>query len=534
MSGDNFADYDGIACDFVGLSESKATYVNFNTITCMAPPSQTAYASSIETANGVVFSDFKIPMYHSEAGLKLDGTDDMLEVTGLDVSKKSTIGMWAYFGEATVGTEKNAFLTIYDTFVPTVPANSKSAALMLVQEVSCFIILASFNNGSSVTLGTTGQVVKPNMWHYVSTVFDNTAQTMELTVDQVAAGSVKVPVKFTSPNMQVGGACKPVAGTTPPSCTQIQAAIGSWNGTVDQLTVFEKSLSSCEMEQVMWGNLTSTDLCPVGDGKQVDVYEKMSLEVRFNDFVPAEILKDGRGRYTVKRYPWTTANDSPKIIRTTVPYLAPSLSNPRRLTYAPVDIAYTPVDGNFKAHVLQCGTDALSIRGVDFCTPAPAPNKGNTYFPYLQSQKASVDGYEEVTAFGFGFAPSPFLKCMQDGSAIDAIYVNMGEIKCVVPPATNVGSTEIKASNEAGAYAACGTTTEEIVTYPEKLVMSELALYFDGVGDFAYSETAADGLSEDTGVTFGAWFYPMGGNSTEEQPIVCFTDPCTPAGCRPV
>ena len=237
-------------------------------------------------------------------------------------------------------------------------------------------------------------------------------------------------------------------------------------------------------------------------------------------------LIDAAGLYTASLFPVVLA-DRPKVVRTTVPFLAPSLNNPRRLTYAPVDIAYTPDYGRFTAHANHCARDQRNQRAVDFCTPAPRPNKANTYFPYLQSQAAGIDGFEKVTAFGFGYAPSPYLKCMQDGKTIDALYVDMGEIKCVVPPAETVGSTTLEATNMAGAGAGCGEDTVEGVEFPSKLVMSELAIYYDGVRDFAYSETAAEGLGPETGVTFGAWFYPMNDDATSEQPIVCFSDPCT-------
>ena len=160
---------------------------------------------------------------------------------------------------------------------------------------------------------------------------------------------------------------------------------------------------------------------------------------------------------------------------TGVPFLAPTFSLKRRLesSCAPTTIAVADTLRFTQKHY-NFGPNR------EFAWPKPTPNYCAGDYDYLLSGVVSPDGYDAVQLVGFGFAPSAFLTCIQDGTVVGAKYVGLDEITCDVGISPYPGYYPIAMSQD---YTTSCGHEPDVLKSPTDLTVKELTLLFDGVDD---------------------------------------------------
>jgi hypothetical protein len=264
------------------------------------------------------------------------------------------------------------------------------------------------------------------------------------------------------------------------------------------------------------------------------------------------------------------ATSAPSLQFVTAPYLPPSFNLRRRKLCGNVRIAvgsrYEAFQlsgrtlsevGNFMyVDVNMMDTDATGYdSGVaTLAEPMPQPNRCEEHHDFLSESVVPVEGLflpdfnddtlescveQGVTVYGFGFAKSPWLQCMQgdgeDGmSATSAHYISAGEVRCTASPTELPYKYKFAVTNNYLAASevnttACDDSPKTVpVETPEMLQTKDASLYFDGENTYVYAPAVSTGFTE-TGVTFGAWFYPTRAttpSNNQQEPIVAFGTDC--------
>lgn len=254
----------------------------------------------------------------------------------------------------------------------------------------------------------------------------------------------------------------------------------------------------------------------------------------------------------------------------TTPYLPPSFNAARRKVCGNVRIAVgsrleatdTAAQslsqvGNFMyADVNGMDLDATGYSGTTLpevvAEPAPVPNRCEQHHPFLSTRMVPVEGLalpepyvapvescveQGATVFGFGFAKSKWLRCMQGDaegelSPTAAHFINAAEVRCSTAPTDLPYHYKFAVSNNYVADSGCEDAPEPVAAEtPEHLYTKDASLFFDGEHTYVVNNNGlSDGLNN-TGVTFGAWFFPTRalvppGNAEEQEPVVAFSTEC--------
>ena len=258
------------------------------------------------------------------------------------------------------------------------------------------------------------------------------------------------------------------------------------------------------------------------------------------------------------------ASTMPSLKFVTVPFLPPSFNAPRRKICGSVFMATSSRD-----QAVSTGGASLSDTGkfmfadINFLDntsggytgsvyslgePAPVPNRCEENHQFLVDSQVPVEGYmlpepwipslsqcteTGATVYGFGFAKSPWLKCMQgdaggDLSSTSTHYISSAEVRCTAEGTATPYKYKFGVANnyleEDEACEAAPMTTP--VETPEMLQTKDMSLYFDGDSTFVMANGVSDEVNS-TGVTFGAWFFPTRSTADPQQePVVAFTTEC--------
>lgn len=170
--------------------------------------------------------------------------------------------------------------------------------------------------------------------------------------------------------------------------------------------------------------------------------------------------------------------------------------------------------------------------------PAPLPPLCISPITSLTPNQIPLDGYDSVTVYGYGFAKSPFVKCLlhvtDDNGDVTAVefpltVMTPGSVKCDIRNYSFPSGDFAVTVEQGGSPASHGCALKNI-TAPLSVALRirEMALYFDGEDDYIQVTDLPDAIRSPSfnGVTFGAWFYPLSNTTCEEQPIMCFIAPC--------
>eukprot|EP00899_Mesostigma_viride_P026947 jgi/Mesvir1/7437/Mv19218-RA.1 len=308
-----------------------------------------------------------------------------------------------------------------------------------------------------------------------------------------------------------------------------------YGGLVEELTVWKRAVTACEMWELMWAPNTTRSLRdPVCNTVETDIEPYKVLHVNYNNFDPSQWVVEDSSPTLSNGYvvdgSSNTVNLEPDYLWTTVPFLPPSLSE-----------SVTPelVCADTSEVIWNAPGTADNGRWVG---PIPRHVPGGrceSYYENLVDAVITVDGYQTTTALGFGFAKSRWLKCVVDGELVPATLVGFDEVACGIPALDSPGEYAFGVSNNAAPYdldsSPCafqnttGKWVPDVEKAPGPLSVLEMALYFDGDDDFVESpgvNNKAVDLGQFPGLTLSAWFYPMNDDSCKEQPIACFSSPC--------
>ena len=636
IRGSNFAESKFLRCNFGGLGSSAAEVVEYDTrgglmtptaIRCKAPGSLKATAAPLDVSNdgAASFTDFNIPVYFTEAAAYFDSAS-LMEVDPSATPWMSdgwSIGMWFNIHEPSAGQSvpmhmlalewTTAGATVDDYLMLRYNFNSSTATAGELE------VASSSDSGVLIsTRGIPGKEISimhgSSGWHYAM-ITVTPEGLLTLYMDGDMAGEANVTAPGADATLWVGGR---FVGNPTPISTALSPENSPFLGYMDELSIFSKVVSVCEMRLWMWGNSTQEHGCPSGKHEEgVSKPEYMptpsdllahfsfggisydhgalspgpfSLQVwnpatlRYDlqatgagwtssvtDGVLVDgVLSDGTAQPTFVQYGTSLLVDdngaqAPTVKYVTVPFLAPSFNAPRRkicgnvkiatgsreeaaisLGYALSDVGnYMYADINF---LDNAGVGGYSGLTVPLGEPAPRPNRCEEDHQFLVDSVVPVEGYflsdtpptstcqeSGAAVYGFGFAKSPWLMCMQgddDGelSPTSAQFISEAEVRCSAAPTERPFKYKFAVSNNhVEESEACDKGPEpEVVETPEMLSTKDTALYFDGVSTFAEATSVSNGLS-DTGVTFGAWFYPTRPDSAvsaEQEPIVAFTTAC--------
>lgn len=148
-----------------------------------------------------------------------------------------------------------------------------------------------------------------------------------------------------------------------------------------------------------------------------------------------------------------------------------------------------------------------------------------------------LDGLNELVLSGYGFASSAFSSCFilfrNTTQYFSPVSIEDSRVVCDfsnldLPP----GYYDIGFSQGGLVEECCFNARKTVAT--SRLMLSEMALYFDGVDDFV---TVPDIISvpsvvgEDNdgfrAMTFGTWFFPTTNATLQQQPIICLIGECS-------
>lgn len=496
ITGDNFAQSEFLKCH-IGGDVVKATFVNEETIKCTVPGSKAASASLVQVSNGGSTKDLYVPLYRMEIALSLNTSTD--SVTGSVDGKLTTggtVGMWilpedvTFSGEPTVFSFDDAPGKLFEVKL------TSSGSIKLVNKLGATVI----DSSASVTTGS---------WAYIAVSFTSTG-TAVMMVDGASVGTSTGVDLGTSKNLVLGGS-------------------GTMTILYDEVAVWSAVLTECEISHHMWGKYSMGPFCPVGAGVEAEpnkdkvVFYQFDTEASVATTITSVTDSTGTSDGTV-----STSTGTPTLKFTTVPFLPPSFSakKPILSTCPSTTIGYdTHAKVQFQSENLGFGPNRA------FSYPLPAPSTCGEYYDYLRDQKIPFDGYDDVTVYGFGFAPSSFLKCKQGDDMIDAIYKNYDEIACKSTGFSIPGEYNLFVSNDAltscyaGLIAGKRPIEPTFLAVPQAAEAKEAAMSFTGSKDYVYADNISSGLNN-TGVTFGAWFYPKTVSTGSEGVLACFATAC--------
>lgn len=490
VKGDNFAQSQYLKCH-IGDDVVPATFVNEETITCVAPGSKEASASLVTVANGGPNHSLYVPLYEMEIAMHMDTSVTGGLTFSAAFGSQATVGTWILVEDITLSTEPAIFSVFSDLAM-----GGQASKLFEVKIASTGHVKLVSKVGATIASSTTALTV--GSWSYVALTVDSSGDAV-LMVDGKSEG--------TGNGVSLADAKDVVIGNS-----------GTMTCLVDEVSVWTKALTECEVSHHMWGKFSNAPFCPVGAGVEAEPNKDRVVYLEFNKEADVGVdinLADNSagGANGVK------VSGSLTLKFTTVPFLAPSFSakKPVLSTCASTTIGY---DSNAR---LQFQSQNLGFGpNSDFSYPLPVPSTCGEYYDYLRDQNIPFDGYDDVTVYGFGFAPSSFLKCKQGDEVIDAIYKSYDEIACKSTGFANPAEYSLAVTNDA--LASCGYGSS-FLSVPTAVEAKEAAMSFAGSNDYVYIDNISSGLNN-TGVTFGAWFYPNSLSTGSEGVLACFADAC--------
>ena len=633
IKGFNFAESQFLRCNFGGYGSTPATVAEYDNrggmkiaraIRCKAPGFSTATASAVDVTNsGDDFTDFNIPVYFTESAAYFGGAH-LLEIDPVGVSwlvDGFSAGMWFDLHEPKAPGNQPVHLIALEWGMAAgavehliVSYDTTTASIDVAQSANSTSLISyagAPGKELNVLYGTTG-------WHYVMVTLSPGGE-LTLYVDGDMAGSASVTMPGDDAVVWVGGRhVDPHSLST----TTLEDSYTEYLGFIDELSLFNKEVSVCEMRQWMWGNLTRGYDCPSGQSSGLDKQPYMprpsgllahfgfdglsyNLGARSSGLSPFEMY--GWNLITM-RYDITPAGDDwefratdmvlidgklsngnlnapdlrsyssvinvgynmttlPALKFVTVPFLAPSFNAPRRKICGNVRMAtYSRAqafasdgesladEGNFMYVDLNfqdtSGSNGYTGGVASLGEPSPMPNRCEQNHQFLVDSVVPVEGYslpepyspststcteQGLTVYGFGFAKSPWLTCMQgdvDGnlSPTAAHYISAAEIRCSATATERPYKYKYAVSNNHLTDSeSCEEAPEsKVVETPEELLTKDMSLYFDGASMYARAEDVSSEVDE-TGVTFGAWFFPTRESNPaqpEQEPILAFTTAC--------
>ena len=482
IDGDNFAQSQFLKCH-IGDDVVKATFVSEEQLKCTAPGSGKASASLVKISNGGSVKSLYVPVYQMEIALSLTTPTDKVTApnVGSQLASGGTVGMWVHPETVTFSSEPVLFSLGSGLNVKI----SSSGNIILVDKVGATAISSS----ASAKLGS---------WVYVALTTSSDGK-VTLIVDGVSVGSTSgEPVEATADLVLGGG--------------------GTMTCLYDEVAVWSKVLTECEISFHMWGKFSNGPFCPVGAGVEAEPNADKAVFYQFDDEAGVSnaitSVSDSTGSIT------GTVAGTPTLKYTTVPFLAPSFSalKPIASTCPKTTIGYdTNAKTQFQSKNLGFGPNSA------FSYPVPHPNTCGEYYDHLRDQNIPFDGYDDVTVYGFGFAPSSFLKCDVGGVVVEADYKNYDEIACKSTSFDIPGEHKISVAND-GMESSCGYGKNFLLA-PQTLKAKEMAMSFSGSKDYVYIDNISSGLNN-TGLTFGAWFYPKSVSVDYEGVLACFASAC--------
>ena len=632
LRGKNFAESKFLKCHFSGMGSVPATVIEYDArgdlrtpsaVKCQAPGGfGAATAAALEVSNnGDDFTDFNIPVYFTESAAYFDGAN-LMEINPMGtlwLDNGLSIGMWFNMHEplavrptngvaasdpvilfalewaAAVGSVDEHLAVTYNTMSadPSIEIYASGSADPAMSTIA-----------APLTQGTTG-------WQYIMMSMSSEGETT-LYLNGNEVGKVNTTVPGTDAKLWMGG-------RIPHGMTVATTTLGGYSeyvGFMDELSVFTKEVSPCELKQWMWGNLTRDYNCPTGkhdDGASKDVYspvpEGLMAHFSFNGlaydhgtrltgsmdmqtwdtakfrYITVDtsagwvepvtegvringVLTSGVAGATTVQYGSTlqigsNATQLPGLKFVTVPFLPPSFNAPRRKICGNVRMATSSreqavasigaslsEDGNFMfadINYINNATGGYSGATYMIGEPQPVPNRCEENHGFLVDSMVPVEGYymegtslnqcseSGVAVYGFGFAKSMWLTCMQGDaegelSPTAANFINAAEVRCTAEATELPYKYKFAVSNSnVPEDEECDDAPEPVVVEtPEELHTKDLSLYFNGVDDFAMANGISSQVATD-GVTFGAWFFPTRAVDTtnpEQEPIVAFGTEC--------
>ncbi|KAK3287761.1 hypothetical protein CYMTET_4743 [Cymbomonas tetramitiformis] len=549
VTGVSFARSVWLKCSFSmsygkGPKVVRAEYINENTVVCQNPGSPDVTVSMLEITNGNYYSSQRIPMYIMERGVRflssggaivVDGichTDDSTQAQLFDDTSEFSIGGWVYPQSVNNAPQSGAVFTL---------TGSDAGTLEVSYDGSMFVLAEIPSGGTKSELGRSGEAPAQGRgegagWHYVMLTADE-EYNMTLYVDGDAFPmTTKAQVMFDG------------------SCAFKVGAVGQGNAlmsVVEEISVWSMHLEQCHATQLMWGNFTRRELCPEGDSITTAWNEGLVSYLKLNG--PKSVSESNIAVDTSGNEMHGVLEPDAHFEFTTVPFLAPSFNRPRPRLGPPTSITTSGPNGklvenytlprafnDYYAYVVFHGEG--DGRDRVFSEPPCMPPACPEYGTETTHAMLTVDGFEEATIVGYGFAESKWLQCEFNGEVVSATYKSEDEVSCPIAAVPQPGMYSLSVSNMYRWEEECEVEYRKrewpavyewpqmrLQNYAPELEMKESAMFFDGADDYIFSGNVSQMIGEEyAGVTFGAWFWPMDDSSDKEQPIMCFTSACKP------
>jgi hypothetical protein len=405
--------------------------------------------------------------------------------------------------------------------------------------------------GESALAAASGSGEAGAGWHYVMLTEpgenDVDPSSYMLYVDGTA-------VALTTPDVSLqrsrtSGTCDLVLGG--PYLVGASSMGRAFKGYMDEVTVWQKSLTACQSYQLMWGNLTSLDLHPRGaDTAQLRWDNRLLAYLKMNDkFLINNIATDSSGKGAQG-----TLGGLASFMDATVPFLAPSFNRPRPRLVPPTSLKADPPGPNgmrMQSNSYPMQENITYPRGNVHFYDDYLILPGDEVLLDRSTVMIPVEGRKSLKVVGFGFAESAWLRCEVNGIPMAAKWINIDEVECDVTPLDAPGYYNLSVTNFYPSQPGCDAIGEGAqvairstqrgqaaqalsATVPTVLEVSEMALSLTAKAanepkQFAFNEDLSALLVEDgttfKGTTFGAWFYPTELGTTD-QTVMCFATTC--------
>ncbi|GBG58751.1 hypothetical protein CBR_g151 [Chara braunii] len=201
-------------------------------------------------------------------------------------------------------------------------------------------------------------------------------------------------------------------------------------GMFKDITVWSRNLTACEVVQVMReGSLQRRDLLPTGASLQVNPEDNLVARYRLNHIDGLQV-HDSSGHDNHGMVVSNTAQRLPLPVwkHTTLPF-------------------YPPCIGRAVQRRRDCASTKVYMEGPGTQEPWTLPNVCTGFYSNLRTGIVSLDGYENTTISGFGFANSPWLHCVLEGTLIPARFLSFADVECNVPALPRVGRYSLGVAN---------------------------------------------------------------------------------------
>ncbi|MFA5105953.1 MAG: LamG domain-containing protein [Candidatus Micrarchaeia archaeon] len=179
--------------------------------------------------NGTLSSAYSSQPGKYGNGIQLSsGYSDMGDVSVLDGSSQATVSVWAKPNT----NSQNVFVSKWD--------NANNMGLLLYMPANSGVVRWAFANGVWSPLEVAGLALNDGQWHHLAAVANGTH--LRLFLDGSAIGTPKAETSSMpniASNLQIGYA----------------SGVYSYNGTIDEVRIYNRSLSAAEVKQLYLSNL---------------------------------------------------------------------------------------------------------------------------------------------------------------------------------------------------------------------------------------------------------------------------------------